>query len=509
MRSPTAGQTASIWMEQGIHATNQKLRESMQTDVCLVGAGIAGLSTAYCLAREGKSVVVLDDGPIGGGMTERTTAHLANAIDDGYVEIERLHGPEGAKLAAASHMAAIDRIETIIAEERIDCDFERLDGYLFVTPDQSREALRAEWSAARRAQVNGIEQLIRSPIPTLSSSPCLRFPRQAQFHPLKFIRGLVRGIERMGGRIFTDTHAESMTGGKQARVVTSLGQVVTAQAIVVATNSPVNDMVAVHTKQAPYMTYVIGAAIPSEAVQKALYWDMADPYHYVRMVRDQSHDVLVIGGEDHKTGQADDGEQRYARLEQWARKWFPMMKEVSYRWSGQVMESVDGLGFIGRNPHDEPNVYIATGDSGMGMTHGMIAGILNTDLILGRQNRWASLYDPSRKILSSVSTFTSENINVAAQYADWITSGDVASEEHISKGTGAVLRKGLQKLAVYRDEQGELYRCSAVCPHLKCIVGWNSNDNTWDCPCHGSRFDRFGKVLNGPANSDLVPAEDV
>ncbi|MGC4097065.1 MAG: FAD-dependent oxidoreductase [Nitrospira sp.] len=474
-----------------------------------IGAGMAGLSTAYCLVREGRSVVVLDDGPIGGGMTERTTAHLANAIDDGYVEIERLHGPEGAKLAAASHMAAIDRIETIIAEERIDCDFERLDGYLFVTPDQSREALQAEWSAARRAGVNGIEQLNHSPIPTLSSSPCLRFPRQAQFHPLKFMQGLVRGIERLGGRIFTDTHAESMIGGKQARVNTSSGQAVAAQAIVVATNSPVNDMVAVHTKQAPYMSYVIGATIPSEALKKALYWDMADPYHYVRIVRDQSHDVIVIGGEDHKTGQVDDGEQRYERLEQWARKWFPFMQKISYRWSGQVMESVDGLGFIGRNPHDESNVYIATGDSGMGMTHGMIAGMLNTDLILGRQNTWTSLYDPSRRRLNAVGTFTSENVNVAAQYTDWISSGDVASEEHIAKGTGAVIRKGLHKLAVYRDEEGELYRCSAVCPHLKCIVGWNSDDNTWDCPCHGSRFDRFGKVLNGPANSNLVPAEDV
>ena len=217
---------------------------------------------------------------------------------------------------------------------------------------------------------------------------------------------------------------------------------------------------------------------------------------------------LIVGGEDHKTGQADDGVERYQRLEGWARQRFPMMGKIDYRWSGQIMEPIDGLAFIGQNPSDTSNVYVATGDSGMGMTHGTVAGMLLTDLILGRTNAWATLYDPARKPVQSVGTFIEENVNVAAQYADWLSSGDVGSEESIPKGSGAVLRDGVRKIAVFRDEHGMVHRRSAVCPHMKCIVAWDSTEQTWNCPCHGSRFDAYGEVLNGPANSNLAPLEE-
>jgi Rieske Fe-S protein len=268
----------------------------------------------------------------------------------------------------------------------------------------------------------------------------------------------------------------------------------------------VNDRVAIHTKQAPYLTYVIGAPVPRGSVARGLYWDTPDPYHYVRLQRSEAEgdEVLIVGGEDHKTGQADDQAERHARLEAWARDRFPMMRDVRFRWSGQVMETIDGLAFIGRNPRDEPNVFIVTGDSGMGMTHGTVAGILLTELILGREHPWATLYDPSRETLGAAGEFARENLNVARQYGDWLTGGDVGSAEEIRPGTGAVVRRGLTKVAAYRDEQGALHECSAVCPHLGCIVAWNDAEKTWDCPCHGSRFDRLGKVMSGPANRDLV-----
>jgi glycine/D-amino acid oxidase-like deaminating enzyme/nitrite reductase/ring-hydroxylating ferredoxin subunit len=476
----------------------------------VIGAGIAGLSTAYLLACEGKSVVVLDDGPIGGGMTERTTAHLSNVIDDGYVTIERLHGERGARLAFESHTAAIDRIEAIITTENLACDFERVDGFLFQAPEQPVEQLEEERVAALRAGLVGVERIERPPAPALEPGPCLRFPRQAQFHPLKYMIGLMRAIERRGGRIFTDTHVETVQGGEHAVIEIRQGHVVMAKSVVVATNTPINDMVVVHTKQAPYTTYVIGAGVPKDSVPTALYWDQADPYHYVRIQKDAAangRDVLIVGGEDHKTGQADDGKERHLRLERWARKRFPMMEQIEYRWSGQVMEPTDGLALIGRNPGDASNVYIATGDSGMGMTHGTIAGMLLTDLIVGRDNPWAALYDPSRKSLKSIGTFVQENLNVAAQYTDWLSSGNIESESKIAKDSGAVLRNGMHKVAAYRDEEGTLHRRSAVCPHLKCIVAWDSVEHTWNCPCHGSRFDAYGKVINGPANTDLSPIE--
>jgi nitrite reductase/ring-hydroxylating ferredoxin subunit len=279
---------------------------------------------------------------------------------------------------------------------------------------------------------------------------------------------------------------------------------------VVATNTPVNDRVAIHTKQAPYQTFAIGLEVPHGSVPKGLYWDTLDPYHYVRLQSlpgDQSMetDVLIVGGEDHKSGQADDTKARFARLEHWTRARFPMAGEVRFQWSGQVMEPVDGLAFIGRNPLDAPNVFIATGDSGMGMTHGTIAGLLLTDLIMGRPNRWAGLYDPSRVTPRAVGEFAKENLNVALEYGQWLTGGDVDSAAQIPYGQGAVLRRGLTKVAVYRDEQGQLHEFSAVCPHLGCLVAWQSTEQIWNCPCHGSRFDAYGGVISGPANSDLTP----
>jgi Rieske Fe-S protein len=258
---------------------------------------------------------------------------------------------------------------------------------------------------------------------------------------------------------------------------------------------------------------VIGAKVPLGSVGKALYWDMEDPYHYVRLHSMTSdckthHDILIVGGEDHKTGQAEDAGERHARLEQWARASFPHMEKVEFTWAGQVMETIDGLAFIGRDPMDADNVFVVTGDCGMGMTHGTIAGILLTDLILGRDNPWSTLYDPSRKTLRAAGEFAKEAVNVAAQYADWVTGGDVETVDEIAKDSGAVIRRGLTKVAVYRDAKGKLHELSAVCTHLGCIVHWNTLEKTWDCPCHGSRFDKLGKVVNGPANTDLAPIEN-
>jgi glycine/D-amino acid oxidase-like deaminating enzyme/nitrite reductase/ring-hydroxylating ferredoxin subunit len=483
------------------------LDRKLRADVCIIGAGISGLSTAYSLVREGRSVVVLDDGPVGGGMTQRTTAHLSNALDDRYVEIERHHGQDGARAAAESHTAAIDRIEQTATAERIDCDFERLDGYLFSPPGAPADLLTRELEAAHRAGLLGVEEVELQPIGATMVGKCLRFPRQGQFHPLKYVAGLAAAVSRRGGHIFCGTHAETIKGGKVVRVTTTAGHTITAGAAVVATNTPVNDVVAIHTKQAPYSTYVVALRSPAGPGRHALYWDTEDPYHYVRLQRhrDVGYDLLIVGGEDHKSGQAYDGDARLERLERWAREYFPLAENVELRWSGQVMEPVDGVAFIGRNPGDSDNIYIATGDSGMGMTHGTIAGMLLTDLIVGRPSPWAELYDPSRKMLREAVEYAKENANVAAQYLKDYTSGsDVESVDEIARGQGAVLRRGLKKIAVFRDHDGMLHERSAVCPHLGCIVSFDAVEATWNCPCHGSRFDGHGRVIVGPANRDLA-----
>jgi glycine/D-amino acid oxidase-like deaminating enzyme/nitrite reductase/ring-hydroxylating ferredoxin subunit len=502
-----SGKTVSVWMDTSELTRPGRLSADVRTDVCVVGAGISGLTTAYLLARAGRSVIVLDDGPIAGGETSRTTAHLTNAIDDRYAWIARVHGEKGARLAAASHTAAIDEIERIVLEEKIDCGFERLDGYLFNPPDGEEQDLAEERDAARKAGLEDVEIVPRAPIPSFDTGPALRFPRQAQFHPLFYLRRLAAAIEREGGRLEV-AHADRIRGGANPEVETADGPVVTARSVIVATNSPVNLVVSIHTKQAAYRTYAIGAQVP--AIPHALFWDTPSPYHYVRLQRFGNGDeILIVGGEDHKTGQEEeDPGERHSRLEGWARARFPEIGDVLYRWSGQVLETVDGLAFIGPSPDGDENVFVATGDSGMGMTHGTIAGMILSDRILGRANPWADLYDPSRVSILAADEFAKENVNTLLQYADYALPAEAAGAGQIPPGEGAVLREGLKMVATYRDRGGKLHRRSAVCVHLGCVVAWNTLEKTWDCPCHGSRFDPQGRVVNGPAIRDLDPAED-
>src|SRR5450432_2693029 len=495
----------SLWSATSKELSTPALEKNIDGDICVVGAGIAGMTTAYLLAREGRSVTILDKSRIGSGETAYTSAHLSNVIDAGYREIERVHGAKGARLVAQSHTAAIDQIESIISEEKIDCDFERLDGYL-LSPDRgSHKKLQEEWQAAKRAGLQ-VRKLKHPPF-DLKFGPCLRFPRQAQFHPLKYLAGLAHAIKRLDGRLFGETEAKEIKGGKTVTIRTKGGAIVSAGAVVVATNTPINDCIKMYAKQESYRTYVIGALVPPGSIPKALYWDTEDPFHYVRLQRiranGKTQDLLIIGGEDHKTGQAEGIEGRFARLATWGREHFPGIKEITFRWSGQVMQATDGLAFIGRNPGDQPNVYTVTGDSGSGITHGTIAGILLRDLIVGRDNHWVALYDPKRKTRRAALTFARENLKVAGEYAHWLTPGEVSTVAEIKPGMGAIIRRGSSKFAVSRDDKGRLLERSAVCPHLGCIVSWNSTEHTWDCPCHGSRFSLDGKVLNGPAVDPL------
>jgi len=311
---------------------------------------------------------------------------------------------------------------------------------------------------------------------------------------------------------------QDVHGGADAYVESQDGAKIHAKHILVAANTPMNDMVTMHTKQAPYRTYALGFRLADSEYFDDLYWDTDEPFHYVRCqwlpkAKDESNGrrreaLLIVGGEDHKTGQAETSEEDcFARLEAWTREHFPQAAAVHYSWSGQIFETLDMLGFAGRNPGDDDNVYLITGDCGVGMTNSTLGAMLVRDLITGATNPWTSLYDPARKPLSGAWTYTKENVNVAMQYLDWLTSGDVDDVEKIGRHQGAVVRRGLHKLAVYRDEHGKLHEMSAKCPHLSCVVGWNDAEKSWDCPCHGSRFDPQGKLLCGPAISDLKPAE--
>lgn len=505
MRSPN--ESLPLWPDDFRVPERPSLSKSLTADVCVVGAGIAGLSVAYRLARAGSRVVVLDARGIGEGETERTTAHLALALDEGYAELSRVHGDDLIRLCAGSHAAAIDEIERVASEEEVGCGFERVDGWLFSSPNDPPRDLEDEFEASVRAGIAGVEKAKRAPLGAYLTGPAIRYPRQAQFHPLRYLAGLAAACERLGGRIFCGTRVTEVKGGSRARVETEKGHSVSVAAVVIATDTPFNDRLVIHTKQASYRTYVVAAPIEPPA-PRALFWDTEDPFHYARVQPAVSGgpDTLIVGGEDHKTGQGEGTpEERFERLERWARARFAGMAAVSHRWSGQIIGTCDGMAYIGRNPGDEENVFIVTGDCGHGMTHGTIAGLMLPDLIAGRSHRWEELYDPSRMRTGSLARWARENLNAAMQYTSHLAPAEVSSAADIAPGSGALLRRGFTRIAAYRAPDGALTECSAVCPHLGAVVQWNPAEKTWDCPAHGSRFDPEGRVLNGPAAAGLTP----
>ena len=498
--------STSLWMRTKVLDDAPALNRGEKVDVVVVGSGIAGMSVAYELAKAGKDVVVIDRGPIGKGMTSRTTAHLTAQCDDGFHQLISRRGEETAKLWYQSQAACIDRIEANVKDLGIDCDFRQLDGHLFHAPGTDPGIIDQEFDATKKvgmpiAREKGV------PLRTHEETPSLRYPNQATFHPLKYLAGLAAAIRKGGGRFYAETTVDHIEEDENGVVVRAGKHAVNARHAVVATNAPINDKYAIHTKQAPYRTYAMAFALPKGALPDGLYWDTLEAYHYVRLQPNGKNDILIVGGADHKSGEADDADARFLALDAWMRNLVPDLGRELHRWSGQIQDTIDYCGFIGRNP-GEKRTFIVTGDSGQGITHGAVAGMLINDLILKGKSPWEDVYDPSRKPVKAAGTFLSENLTTAKNFAEYVAPGELSSYDELKPGQGAIVRKGLSKVAAYRDEKGKLFLRSAACSHLGCHLHWNSFERCWDCPCHGSQFAPDGTALNAPAFSPLAEVKE-
>ncbi|KAB2569057.1 putative Rieske 2Fe-2S iron-sulfur protein YhfW [Lasiodiplodia theobromae] len=527
----TDGETDPVWthgLPYSKYPSFPQLDRDLETDVCVVGSGIAGVSAAYELVRRGHDVVMLEARNVVAGESGRTSGHLTNALDDGYVAIAKKHGDEGAKTAAESHAWALKHVGDVAAALGIDCEYRRLPAYEISQHPRgderhAEEIVRLEEEAEKVGEfgmdmsvVEGFA--IRGWEGKVDQRDAAVVQNQAAFHPTKYLCGVLRWLEgQQNFRGYARTRVTDVqergieilgVGNRSVKVSTLAGRTVKCAYAVEATAVPLQKL-SIVTEMVCNRSYCIAIRIPKNKMEDCLIYDQAEQYKYVRLTAcDEMDDYAVVGGCDHKVGQ-EDTTTRFEELEQWFRERFSAAGDVDYRWSGQIWEPVDFLGFIGKNPHTK-HTFIVTGDSGDGLTNGVLAGRLIADEVEGTPNLWAKLYNPSRSasIAKALPEMLAHDIQINTQYKRFLQS-DIQDIEDLSKGEGGVLNPKTSKpLAVYKDETGQVYQFSALCPHLKGVVCWNTTEKSWDCPVHGSRFSKEGICVTGPSKMGLNPEDE-
>jgi glycine/D-amino acid oxidase-like deaminating enzyme/nitrite reductase/ring-hydroxylating ferredoxin subunit len=492
----------SYWIASTERTAYPGAPEELDVDVAVLGGGIAGLSTASALKARGRTVAVVEAGRILEGVTGNTTAKVTASHGRLYAYLTEKVGAEKARLYAESQTAAIEQIARTVADQGVDCAFARTESYIYTEDPDEVAQLEQETEAALAAGLP-VELVKDVPLP-YGVAAAIRYDDQARFHPRKYLLHLARGIAGDGSTILEGTRALDVDEGDPCVVTTDRG-VVRARDVVVATHIPFLDRGMFFARQFPMRDYVVAAPIATGDAPDGMFLSTEQPTHSVRVTEDGDRMLLIVGGEGHTTGREEDTEQRYERLEAWTRERFGVT-ELTHRWSTQDYTSTDRVPYVGRFHAGATHLWVATAFGAWGMTNGTMSGTLLADLITGTGNPWAEVYDPQRvrPVTTNLKSLAKENAAVAKELASgYAAPGDVESLDDVAPGEAAVVRTGLGKTAAYRDETGALHAVSASCTHLGCIVGWNGAERTWDCPCHGSRFDVDGNVVNGPAVKPL------
>lgn len=495
---PLNQQTISLWLASSTAPRFDSLRDGVHVDVAIIGAGITGITAAVLLKNRGRKVAVIEKERIGSGETGNTTAHITAAVDARYHNIARTFSKDAAKLVARASRTAIEQIASFVREYSIDCAFRRLPGYLYTEKRSYVGEVKREAIAAAEAGL-GARLVDDVPLPFLTRG-AVRFEDQAQFHPRDYLTALAERVRGDGSFIFDETHVVDIREGEPCVVECETGRL-TADSVFMATNVPIAGFQTLHVKDAAYRTYALAYAV-DEKHPDGLFWDTADPYHYTRWQETDAGTYMIVGGEDHKVGKSEDTEESFARLQQYTTDLWSA-HPLHHRWSGQIIEPVDGLPYIGRSG----KLYVSTGYSGQGMTFGTAGAMIVADLITGRANEFADLFDWKRiHARGAIKDFVTENVDYPRHLiSDRLARRDVDTKDldDVKRGEGKIVSLAGRKVAAFRDDDGALHAVSPVCTHMKCDVAWNTAERTWDCPCHGSRFTPDGDVLNGPAREGL------
>ncbi|TSJ36346.1 FAD-dependent oxidoreductase [Mucilaginibacter corticis] len=470
-------------------------------DILIVGAGITGLTAGLLLQQAGKQVIIADAYTPGFGTTGGTSAHINTFADTTYPEAERAFGAAGAKLFKEAIAEGLTLIRDQSAALKIDCDFSSKPGFLYAENEDEVKQLDEIYEGAVKV---GVAVNYTTDVPTpVPFQKALVWEGQAQFHPLKYLQGLQEAFLASGGRVLQNTLVSGVETKDGIHFASSAAVTIQANAVIYATHMPPNINL-FNFECAAYRSYVMAVKLKSGKYPDALIYDSQEPYHYVRSHTIDGQQLLIAGGHDHKTGH-EDPEKAFADLERYIRKYYSI-SSVKYRWSSQYYVPVDGLPYIGRLPMSVEGIYCATGYNGNGMMLGSMAGKLLCDLITSKKNKYEALFSPSRlKPVDSFSEFVKENADVVYHFvADRLGIHESDSLKRLQPGTGKVLDVNGEKIAAYCDEAGLIHALSPVCTHAGCIVNWNGEERSWDCPCHGARYDIEGKVLNGPATRPLA-----
>ncbi|HSI86124.1 MAG TPA: FAD-dependent oxidoreductase [Candidatus Methylacidiphilales bacterium] len=497
----------SPWLAALSETTFPRLDRNLRVEALIIGGGIAGVTAAYMLKAAGKSVALVERGTIGCGETGHTTAHIAYPTDMRLQKLVSTIGKSHAQAAWDAQEAAAQKIVQIISTEDIKADMRTVSGYLFAAFGSDEKEVESLQSEAQLASELGFDASFQKSCPGVGR-PAIQFANQHKFHAGKYLAQLAQKIPGNGSFVFENSPVSSIEDNPQPLHAKCGDYTINCDAVFVATHVPKQGITSAlsasifQTKLAAYSTYAIQASLPPGMTPEALLWDTSEPYLYIRMDRaEDGSNSVIIGGEDHKTGQSDDTEACYSRLEKTLRERFPGAR-AERRWTGQVIETNDGLPYIGEIAKGQ---FIATGFSGTGMTWGTLAAIMFHDHMMGISNPWKDLVAVGRTGFLPSWNYLAENTDYPYYFAKsfFISTKDTIAQ--LKPGEGKVIKHNGKEAAAYCNEEGEVCMHSAVCPHMGCTVAWNNAEKTWDCPCHGSRFSADGEVMGGPAECGLKP----